>query len=388
MVRGVREIGQRLRRAPRRWKAAGGFVCVATLLLVALVAVASGGGGDDTAVAGVSRSPAAGSDLIRIPKHRPPPPTPTPTPTPLPTPAPTATPLPATPTPAPTPPPTPTPLPPTPTPTPVPVVCAPYLSWVWQFSVDGEPEEIADVLSARGMGIILKTHKGTHWMAEEDESPEAVSGPAQVSKLAQYFESRGVPFHAYVVPTGEDPLKEAAMAAAVLEAGARSIFLDLEPWHGYWKGSAADAAVYSQELRRLSPDGVVVSVVEPRPWALKLLPMAEFVAVSDAIAPLIYWETFSSEANLKLFSDYGWPTGAAGMTPEFLLDVSEGLLGEYGLPIWPVGQGASANMGAWQRFLDDAAKSGMPEASVWRYGVTNPGVYDVLDGQPAAAGAC
>lgn len=387
MVRGVREIGQRLRRAPRRWKAAGGFVCVVTLLLVGLAAVASGGEGDDTAVAGAERSPTASSDLIRIPKHRPRP-TPTPTPTPLPTPTPTATPLPATPTPEPPPPPTPTPLPPTPTPTPVPVVCAQYLSWVWQFSVDGEPDEIATALAEHGLGIILKTHKGVDWMSEDDESPEAVSGPAQVSKLAKYFESRGVPFHAYVVPTGEKPLDEAAMAAAVLKAGARSIFLDLEPWDGYWKGSAVDAQAYAEELRRLSPDGVVVSVVEPRPWALKQLPLAEFVEVSDAIAPLIYWETFSSEANLKLFADYGWPTGAGGMTPEFLLDVSAGLLGEYGLPLWPVGQGASANMGAWQRFLDDAAKSGMPEASVWRYGVTNPGVYDVLDEQSTAAGAC
>jgi hypothetical protein len=385
MVRGAREIGKRLWRAPRRWKAAaGGLVCLLALILIALVALAAGGGGDETAVSGALRSPTATAMPTRAPTPRPPTPTPVPTATPTPTPVPAA----PTPTPEPPPPPPPTPLPSTPTPTPTTAACAAYLSWVWQFSVDGEPVEIADALSARGMGIILKTHKGVDWMSAEDESPEAVSGPAQVSKLAQYFESRGVPFHAYVVPTGVDARKEAAMAAAVLKAGARSIFLDLEPWHGYWKGTAEDARVFGEELRRLSPDGVVVAVVEPRPWALSKLPLAEFVAVSDAIAPLIYWETFSSAANLELFADYGWPTGAAGMTPEFLLDVSGGLLGQYGLPIWPVGQGASSNIGAWQRFLNYAAGKGMTGVSVWRHGVTKPAVWDVLDGQTTAAGAC
>jgi hypothetical protein len=66
------------------------------------------------------------------------------------------------------------------------------------------------------------------------------------------------------------------------------------------------------------------------------------------------------------------------MTPEFLLDVSAGLLQQYNLPIQPVGQGASPDMNAWARFLDDASQSGMPDISVWRYGVTNPALWDLL----------
>ena len=137
------------------------------------------------------------------------------------------------------------------------------------------------------LGIILKTHTGTEWMAHQDSSPDAVSGPEQVSLLAQYFEARGVPFHAYTVVKGIDPKREAEMAAAVLAAGARSIFLDLEPWNGYWEGTAEAAGVFGQELRRLQPNAVVVTVIEPRPWALERLPLAEFAAFSDALAPLI-----------------------------------------------------------------------------------------------------
>ncbi len=228
------------------------------------------------------------------------------------------------------------------------------------------------------LGIILKTHTGTEWMAHQDSSHDAVSGPEQVSLLAKYFEGRGVPFHAYTVVKGIDPKREAKMAADVLAAGARSIFLDLEPWNGYWEGNAEAARVFGRELRRLQPNAVVVTVIEPRPWALERLPMAEFAAFSDALAPLIYWETFNTQPNLDAYQAYGWPPGPDGITPEFLLDVSVDLLQPYNLPIQPVGQGASPNMDAWTRFLDYASQSAMPDISVWRHGVTNPGVWDLL----------
>ena len=253
-----------------------------------------------------------------------------------------------------------------------------HLAWAWQFSVDGSPEDLVAVLAEHNLGIIIKTHKGTDWMAHEDSSPHAISGPEQVSVLAQYFETRGVPFHAYAVLTGIDPIREAQMTAEVLAAGARSIFLDLEPWQGYWQGTPEAASVFGRELRRLQPNGFIVTAVEPRPWALEKLPMAEFASFSNAFAPLIYWETFSSQQNLELFEAYGWPAGPGGMTPEFLLDVSVGILQQYNLPIQPVGQGASPDMNAWVRFLDDASQSGMPDVSVWRYGVTNPGVWDLI----------
>ncbi len=35
-------------------------------------------------------------------------------------------------------------------------------------------------------------------------------------------------------------------------------------------------------------------------------------------------------------------------------------------------------MDAWTRFLDYASQLGMPDISVWRHGVTNPGVWDLL----------
>jgi hypothetical protein len=234
------------------------------------------------------------------------------------------------------------------------------------------------VAAEHNLGIIIKTHTGTEWMAHQDSSPDGVSGPEQVSLLAKYFEGRGVPFHTYTVVQGIDPKREAKMAAEVLAAGARSIFLDLEPWNGYWQGNAEAASVFGRELRRLQPNAVVVTAIEPRPWALERLPMAEFASFSDALAPLIYWETFNTQPNLDAYQAYGWPPGPDGITPEFLLDVSVDLLQPYNLPIQPVGQGSSPDIDAWARFLDYASQLGMPDISVWRHGVTNPGVWDLL----------
>src|SRR3972149_7958382 len=95
-----------------------------------------------------------------------------------------------------------------------------HLVWVWRFSTDGEPNFIGGRLRDHGLGILLKTHDGLQWMSEYDKSAYAVSGPAQVGVLANYFESAGVPFHVWAVVHGVDPMREAKMAADVLAAGA------------------------------------------------------------------------------------------------------------------------------------------------------------------------
>jgi hypothetical protein len=218
-------------------------------------------------------------------------------------------------------------------------------------------------------------------MSTYDHSPDAVSGPDQVRRLADYFEARGVPFFTYAVVKGQDPWTEAQMAAQVLNSGARGIFLDLEPWNGYWSGTPQAAATFGQELRRLAPNGIVITTVEPRPWVVPNVPVAEFAAFSDAIATMDYWETFAS--NGPLFAQWGYPPPAEGVTPEFLLDVGKSMFDRYNLPIMPIGQGAS-DTGDWSRFLDHSAAIGMPVVSTWRHGVTNPPVFDVLrDRAPA-----
>ncbi len=260
-----------------------------------------------------------------------------------------------------------------------------HLVFVWKFSVDGQPQAIGAVLERNNLGILLKTHSGVEWMSKYDPSPFAVTGPDQIATLARYYEEAGVPFHAWTVVKGVDVAREARMAAEVLEAGARSLVVDLEPHDRFWQGTAADAARYGRDLRRLAPDGRVVLSVDPRPWAMAQVPMAEFAAFADEIAPQQYWRSFDTPTDRERFTRAGFPVPPRGVTPEFLNDVSAKTLGGYGLPLSPTGQGAANDVGAWRRFVDHAYGLGACAVSCWRYGVTGRAVFRFLRRTPPRA---
>lgn len=253
-----------------------------------------------------------------------------------------------------------------------------HLSWVWQFSQDGPPEKLVSVMARHDLGMLLKTHDGTHWMSEYDASPHAVSGPDQVAVLARYCETYGVPFHAWCLVKGLEPKREAEMCAQVIAAGARSLTLDVEPHSGFWRGTAQDALTFGREFRRRQPDAPLYVSVDPRPWVMARIPLVEFASFTQGFAPQIYWETFDSSENRRRFQSSGFPVGQEGVTPEFLLEVSRGQLEDYGLPIRPVGQGASADSDAWRGFVDQTFALAMGGVSVWRYGVTSSDVWRLL----------
>jgi LysM repeat protein len=172
------------------------------------------------------------------------------------------------------------------------------------------------------------------------------------------------------------------MAADVLAAGARSLYLDVEPHSGFWRGTAADAQAFGNELRRLQPNAQVVLSLDPRPWIVDRVPLAQFASFSNEIAPQQYWKTFDTSANYEKYSLSGFAVGAGGMTPEFLIGVTNALYGKYGLPITHVGQGSTTDPAEWSRFIDNAYASGSNIVSAWRYGVTPDSVLGILRDTP------
>ncbi len=254
--------------------------------------------------------------------------------------------------------------------------------WVWQFSTDGALPAIASALQGTGLGVIVKTHDGIEWMSKYDTAPDAITSAARVRNVARYFEDRGIPFHAWAVPKGVDPPLEAQMAADVLAAGARSLVLDLEGSSGFWVGNAADARRYGDELRRLSPYGRVDISIDPRPWRINLVPMTEFVAMSDGIWPQLYWDTFDTPGNIEGYSAAGYPPPGGSVTPEFLLEATEKILKPYEREVIPVGQGAAVDPATWARFAHHAWDLKMQRISVWRLGVTAAETVAYLSDNP------
>lgn len=257
-----------------------------------------------------------------------------------------------------------------------------HLIWVWQFSADGTLAAIASALQGKGLGVLVKTHDGIEWMSKYDHALDAITGVDRVRNVARYFEDRGIPFHAWAVPKGVDPVREAQMAADVLAAGARSLVLDVEGSSGFWVGTPGDAKSYGDELRRLSPYGRVDISIDPRPWRINLAPMAEFVAMSDAIWPQLYWETFDTPGNVEGYTTSGYAPPGGAITPEFLLEATEKVLKPYERDIIPVGQGAAVDPTAWARFAHHAWDLKMFTIADWRFGVTAAQTLEYLAANP------
>lgn len=253
-----------------------------------------------------------------------------------------------------------------------------HRAYVWEFEQDGPAADIASTLAADGMAAMVKTHDGLDWMAKYDLVPGAIDGPRQVSAIAQIFENAGVPFHAWAVVKGIDPVAEAHMAADVLAAGARSLTLDLEPYDGFWQGTNADAVRFGEELRARQPSARIDISIDPRPWKLLEIPMDEFVQFIDGIQPQIYWDLFADADNANAYAFMGYPPGDDGLTPRFLLDTTHQLLAPYGRWLIPVAEGTPLDAAAWPAFAERAAALEMPELGVWRYGTASPDTLQYL----------
>ncbi len=269
-----------------------------------------------------------------------------------------------------------------PSPSPADLSAPRHIAWLWQFGSSLTPVGIREVLAAHQLGLAIKTHDGSDWMSTFDPSPHAVSDPDSLSELRTFFEEGNVPLHAWCVVHGEDPLVEAQLASSVLDAGARILFLDVEAHEGFWTGSAADAVTYGTELRRLQPDATLIMSLDARPWELPKIPLAEFASFSDALAPQTYWAIFRSADNLEKFREAGDDPGPEGMTPRFALQSAVRHLQHLGLPIHPIGDGTTSDTGEWREFLTETYASQSEALSVWRYGLGEAPLWELLRDNP------
>tara|TARA_B100001142_G_scaffold103597_1_gene105647 strand:- start:5782 stop:7188 length:1407 start_codon:yes stop_codon:yes gene_type:complete len=253
-----------------------------------------------------------------------------------------------------------------------------HLLWVWQFSEDGTKYEIRDKLAKFNLGVVLKTHDGTDWMSEFDPSYDAVSGPEKIHELSQFFESGGVPFHTWSVPHGIHPIEEANMTSLAYEAGSRSIYLDVEHARGFWRGTEQAAYQYGERLRSLHPDLRITTSIDGRPWNIDAIPIDAFALLSDALAPQLYWETFSTWDNIYRYNDHGYYVPSSGISPSFIIQSAYKKLQQYPIAIEPVGEGGARNIVEWSEFIQSSLAHNSETVSAWRYGTTSQNIMKVM----------
>jgi hypothetical protein len=255
--------------------------------------------------------------------------------------------------------------------------------WIWQFSIDGPAQEIAGTLAAYGLSAIVKTHDGVEWMAKYDPVDGAIAGPAELETIAATFENAGVPFHAWCVVKGTDIAREVEMASQVLDAGARSLVLDVEEGESFWQGTADDARRFGYELRLRHEFARIDITIDPRPWKMLALPIPEFAEFADGIRPQLYWDLFGGYDHANAYQLFGFTPPAEGVTPDFMLQTAKEFLAPFDRWILPVGPGSVDDPDAWGTFLRHCNELQMPEASVWRYGTVSGRVLGTLADHPA-----
>jgi hypothetical protein len=255
--------------------------------------------------------------------------------------------------------------------------------WIWQFSIDGTAQEIAETLAEYGLAAIVKTHDGVEWMAKYDPVDGAIAGPGELETIAATFENAGVPFHAWSVVKGIDIPREVELASQVLEAGARSLILDVEEGDSFWQGTSDDARRLGYELRVRHEFARIDITIDPRPWKMLALPIPEFAEFADGIRPQLYWDLFGGQDHANAYEYFGYTPPAEGVTPEFMLETAREFLAPFDRWILPVGPGSVDDAEEWGRFLRRCNDLQMPEASVWRYGTVSGSILRTLSEYPA-----
>lgn len=244
------------------------------------------------------------------------------------------------------------------------------LVWVRQFDLDGEPNHIGRVLRDDGLGIILKTHDGTRWMSEFDTSAYAVTGHAQVKVLAGYFEDAGIPFHAWAALRGRDPVREAVLAADVLSAGARSLYVDFTADGALWEGDAKTIETFGSTLRDLAPNGRVVMVADARPWLADSALLHALEDYSNGIAVKALWTTYGRD-DARAYARAGYVVPEEGFTPEFVMSTAARNLDWSRLPRTWIGDGAVSDK-SFGDFSAMVYRAGEGPSMLWRHGAEAP----------------
>jgi LysM repeat protein len=74
--------------------------------------------------------------------------------------------------------------------------------------------------------------------------------------------------------------------------------------------------------------------------------------------------------------------GAAGITADFVVSAAVRRLSRYGLPLHPIGDGTAAATSGWAEFVDSSYLANASSVSVWRFGVADPRIWQLLEETP------
>ena len=239
---------------------------------------------------------------------------------------------------------------------------------IWQLSND-YPATLPGDLALPISTIYIKTHDAADWMSTYDDHPAAVSGPAAIQNLIDIYGAQGIEVAAWFVPKGTDYDAQLQLALDVIDSGVTALYADLEPFPGFCFLQCKELAENLwNPLRELRPDAHLGVIYDPRPWWWEQSATADWLSVADSALPMCYWESYRGQAT--------WG-GAASCVVQAYADLSFLAPGR-DLAYLPMLQGNST-ADRFEEALDAAAGVGSERVSVWRRGVVNTEVWELID---------
>lgn len=217
--------------------------------------------------------------------------------------------------------------------------------------------------------IFVKTSDSNEWQGNFDSKASMrIAGPSDIARWVSSLANAGLDFHGWCVVRGGDVDGEAArIIEAAQVPGVRSMILDVEPYEQYWKGTRDDVVRLMTRVRSALGNGfhIGLSVDPRRSWYNAIYPDA-WQPYVNSLHPQCYWQTM-------------------GRTPENLLAETYATWGNYGVPIFPVLQGAASAESIRQ--AQDIARSvrGAKGLSYWRIGVISSAAYVTINNEKVDA---
>ncbi len=239
---------------------------------------------------------------------------------------------------------------------------------IWQLSND-YPETLPGDITLPISTIYIKTHDAADWMSTYDDHPAAVSGPEAIQDLIDIYGAQGIAVAAWFVPKGTDYDAQLQLAIQVIDSGVVALYADLEPFPGFCFLECKELAEnFWKPLREQRPDAHLGVIYDPRPWWWEQSATAEWFSVADSALPMCYWESYTGQ------TPWGDP---AGCVVQAYADLSV-LAPDRDLAYLPMLQG-NATASRFEEALDAAAGVGSDRVSVWRRGVVDTEVWELID---------
>ncbi|GAB4474675.1 MAG: hypothetical protein Kow00124_14880 [Anaerolineae bacterium] len=240
---------------------------------------------------------------------------------------------------------------------------------LWHFKGDvlGERslEELVTTLKTwapAADAVWVKTTDGTNWEGRWDTSTMAINGPADIERWVSVLGRSGLEFHAWAVVKGVNIAGEIDILARTAQVpGVKSLILDVEPYDYFWEGTEQDVHRLMQGLRsRIGPDFHIGMSVDPRSHHYNSIFPDAWRPYVNSVHPQCYWQTMQR-------------------TPESILTETYLVWGNYGLPIYPVLQGAATPESIRQAQRIARSVRGAGGLSYWRLGAIGPRQFPVIN---------